>query len=306
MKILITGGAGYIGTELVYALEQRDDVDSIVVYDNLSRQNRNLFIGHSKLKNTKVTFVQGDLLDSRKLKVYVDEAEVVYHLAGKVTTPFADHNPHEFDQINNWGTSELTYLVEQSNVQKYIYLSSISVYGASESKVNIDSSLNPKTFYGISKMHGEQHVERLLQGSKDVFILRLGNVYGYSKAMRFDSVINKFIFESNFSRRIRIFGNGNQSRSFVHIDRLTNELVGLGLNPFKNGIYNVVENTFSIHDIVDELKNLYSDLEMIYVNQNMPMRSLHVTPDERMQFLKLGDKSVLKSDLEEFRKAFSF
>ena len=118
MNILITGGAGYIGTELIYSLEADDLVDRIVVYDSLFQSNFNLFLGRSKLKTNKVHFVQGDILDSRKLKKQVDNADVVYHLAAKVTTPFADHNPHEFDQINNWGTAELSYLVQKSKVKK--------------------------------------------------------------------------------------------------------------------------------------------------------------------------------------------
>ena len=69
MRILITGGAGYIGTELVYELmKHADKISEIVIYDNLSRGNYNLFIGKQKLPNDKIKFVQGDLLDTRKLK----------------------------------------------------------------------------------------------------------------------------------------------------------------------------------------------------------------------------------------------
>ncbi|MCP4483776.1 MAG: SDR family oxidoreductase, partial [Flavobacteriaceae bacterium] len=224
MNILITGGAGYIGTELVYILEKEILIKSIVIYDDFSRNNYNLFLGRSKLNSSKVRFVKGTILDSRKLKTEIDKADVVYHLAAKVTTPFAEHNPHEFDQTNNWGTAELTYLIENSNVSKFIYSSSVSVYGASEKDVDLTTNPNPKTFYGISKLNAEKHVARLNNKAIDVFTLRLGNVYGYSKSMRFDSVINKFMFEANFRNHIRIFGDGNQMRSFIHIDRLTNHL----------------------------------------------------------------------------------
>ena len=220
MNILITGGAGYIGTELVYALEKENTINSIVVYDNFSRNNYNLFLGRSKLDTYKVRFVKGNILDSRKLKAEIDKADVVFHLAAKVTTPFADHDPHEFDQTNNWGTAELTYLIEKSKVSKFIYASSVSVYGASEEELDITSPLNPKTFYGISKLNAEKHVTRLLNSPIKTYILRLGNVYGYSKSMRFDSVVNKFMFEANFRNHICIYGNGNQMRSFIHINRL--------------------------------------------------------------------------------------
>jgi UDP-glucose 4-epimerase len=107
MKILITGGAGYIGTELTYELmKHADRIDEIIIYDNLSRGNYNLFIGLSKLPEGKVRFIQGDLLDTRKLRKALKGVDVVYHLAAKVSTPFADQNPHLFEQINHWGTAE--------------------------------------------------------------------------------------------------------------------------------------------------------------------------------------------------------
>jgi UDP-glucose 4-epimerase len=306
MNILITGGAGYVGTELIYRLEEDASVEKIVVYDRLSRSNYNLFIGRSKLKTGKVHFVQGDILDSHKLKKEVDTADIVFHLAAKVTTPFADHNPHEFDQINNWGTAELTYLVQNSHVKKLIYTSSISVYGASQEETDIGGVLSPKTFYGISKMHGEEHVNVLRNSDTEIYILRLGNVYGYSKSMRFDSVINKFMFEANFTKRLNIIGNGDQSRSFIHIDELSALLKKVALTDLKPDTYNLVSNTFTINEIVDELKLLYPGLEMVFVSQNMKMRSLKVKPDERISELSSLNQNGLYDKLKEFKEQFSF
>ncbi len=307
MNILITGGAGYIGTELVYLLEKESRIKSIVIYDDFSRNNYNLFLGKSKLNSSKVRFVKGTILDSRKLKTEVDKADVVYHLAAKVTTPFAEHNPHEFDQTNNWGTAELTYLIENSNVSKFIYASSVSVYGASEKDVDLTTNPNPKTFYGISKLNAEKHVARLNNKAIDVFTLRLGNVYGYSKSMRFDSVINKFMFEANFRNHIRIFGDGNQMRSFIHIDRLTNHLKKIAItNTIKPDVYNFVESSYSVNDIVATLKEIYQNLELTYLTQNIKMRSLKVKSDSRISDLNTFKETNLKNDLTEFKTYFSF
>jgi len=68
-----------------------------------------------------------------------------------VTTPFADQDAHLFEQVNHWGTAEVTYAVEESDVKRLIYLSSVSVYGSGDMAKGIDAELNPKTFYGISK-----------------------------------------------------------------------------------------------------------------------------------------------------------
>ena len=225
MKVLVTGGAGYIGTELIYKLDANSDITEVIVYDNLSRPNYNLFIGVSKLSD-KVKFVERDILDTRNLKLNLKGVEVVYHLAAKVSTPFADQNAHFFEQINNWGTSELIQAMEDSDVKKFIYLSSVSVYGATNGQVDVDNGVNPRTFYGISKMRGEEHASRLL-GKIPTYILRCGNVYGYSKSMRFDAVINKFMIDANFKGRINVNGDGTQVRSFVHIDEVSSILNNL-------------------------------------------------------------------------------
>jgi UDP-glucose 4-epimerase len=111
MKILITGGAGYIGAELSSRLMNHPEIESIAICDNLSRGNFNFFLGPEK-NSAKVRFVEADLLDSYTMRKELQVADCVVHLAAKVSTPFADQNPHLFDQVNNWGTAELCYGIE--------------------------------------------------------------------------------------------------------------------------------------------------------------------------------------------------
>lgn len=162
MKVLITGGAGYIGTALVAQLLNVAEIEKITIYDNLSRKNYNLFFNQN-LNEVKLQFIKGELLDSRMLKKILKGVDVVIHLAAKVTTPFASENAHLFEQVNHWGTAELVYAAEECRVKKIIYLSSSSVYGASENFTGHFQIPNPVTIYGISKLRGEEHVARLLQ-----------------------------------------------------------------------------------------------------------------------------------------------
>lgn len=306
MKILITGGAGYIGTALISKLRENTRIEEIIIYDNLSKNNFNVFLGESSSQaKAKVKFIKGDILDTRKLQKEILASDIIYHLAAKVTTPLSNENPHQFDQINNWGTAELSYIVEESNVSKLINASSLSVYGASDELMDLDTDLDPRTFYGISKLNGEEHISRINQKGLEVINLRMGNVYGYSKGMRFDSVINRLIFEAHFNGRVQIFGNGDQRRSFIHIDRLSQLLHDLAFNKIKASTYNALENSYSINEIVDQIRNIYPELEMVFVNQNMKMRSLEVREDYRLK--KLIPKSPgLKVDLEKFKMSLNF
>ncbi len=305
MKILITGGAGYVGTELTRGLANHPDIDEVVIYDNLSKGHFNFFMGHS-FGDKPIKFIQGDILDSRLLKKAMSDVDIVIHLAAKVTTPFANTDPHFFEQVNHWGTAEVVYAAEERNLSKFIYLSSTSVYGAKKSLADEASTPNPRTFYGISKMRGEEHVTRLMEKTNAV-IIRGGNVYGYSKSMRFDAVINKFMFDANFANRIQIYGSGKQKRAFIHIQHLVHSLVQVCLHDVRSGTYNIVDKNLQILDIVDVLKELYPSLEFLFTNQHMQLRELHISPETRLfdQIPKFDDTDF-KDELIEFKSKFAF
>ncbi len=277
MKILITGGAGYIGTELCTRLMQNPKIESIRVYDNLSRKNFNFFLGENKL-SSKVSFAEAEILDSYTLRKEVAQVDTVIHLAAKVTTPFADQNPHLFDQVNNWGTAELSYALEDSDCKRIIYLSSTSVYGASETKVGGDAPTTPRTFYGISKLKGEKHIERL-QFKKDVSIIRCANVYGYSRSMRFDAVINKFVLNAKNNGRITINGNGEQHRAFISIYRVVDFIEKLLTEPKPKLHYDLIDRNLSINDVAYTLKEIFPEMEMLYVDQQLSLRQIKVKQD---------------------------
>jgi UDP-glucose 4-epimerase len=304
MKILVTGGAGYIGTALVDALAQLDRVDQVVIYDNLARRNPNLFISEP-LAPGKIRFVRGDILDTRRLARELEGVDLVYHLAARVSTPFADADFHGLDQVNHWGSAELSYLLETRPVDRLVYLSSTSVYGASDESVSLDSAPQPKTAYGISKYRGEQMLDRL-SDSLPVHILRCANVYGYNKSMRFDAVINRFMFDAHFSGRLTIHGSGQQTRAFVHIESLVRCLLAVGLEGALPGVSNIVERRASVEQVAAEISKLYPELELLYIQQDMRLRNLNVESDPQLDALDLMDRRGLGEQLRDFRTRFAF
>jgi UDP-glucose 4-epimerase len=306
MKVLVTGGAGYIGTELVAHLIAHPDVEKVIIYDNLSRLNYNLFLGLRLQKHYKISFIKGELLDTRALRKVLKGIDVVYHLAAKVTTPFANTDAHMYEQVNHWGTAELVYAVEESNVKRFIYASSTGVYGSSREAVDETAIPEPQSLYATSKIRGEEHVRRLAD-KIDTYIMRCGNVYGYNKSMRFDAVINRFVFEANFSRMVTIQGDGKQSRSFIHVEMLATALANLLESDLPSGTYNLVDRNIKVIDILDALKELVPNLEFLFINQHLRLHELHVKPNPLVN-AKLGITNTrpLKDELEEFIAKFSF
>lgn len=304
MKVLITGGAGYIGYALVRQLMFSPEISEIIIYDNLSRKNY-AFFDHQKFSEKPIRFVHGDILDGRKLNQTLQGVEVLYHLAAKVTTPFADMDAHSFDQINHWGTAQVAYAAEQQGVKHLVYLSSASVYGNSEDAVDENSSPSPRSYYGIAKLAGEEQVLRLTNKMK-VHVIRSGNVYGYNPTYRIDAVINRFIFEAHFEGRVSIQGSGEQQRAFIHVDKLATALRQLPTAQVESGVYNFAEHNFSINDILLSVKVLYPELETINVNPNMPRRNISlVLPTPLWEALQIPNINLL-SEFQAFQAVFAF
>lgn len=305
MHVLITGGAGYVGYSLVkHLLEDRGQEHSITIYDNLSRKNLSFFT-EAQFGHRPVKFIEGDLLDSRSLSQALKGVDAVVHLAAKVTTPFADSDAHSFDQINHWGSAQLAYAVEQSDVKSVIYLSSISIYGEQAIAVTEDSAPHPQSFYGRSKYEGERQID-VLSRAKKVWILRSGNVYGYNPAYRIDAVINRFLFQTNFSGTITINGSGDQHRSFIHVDKLAYAICETLNDRIDPGTYNVVEHNLSIHDISSLIKELYPKTDIIHANYNLRMKDIFTAVPCRIWSAIPLPQRTLQEELADFKAHFSF
>ncbi len=298
MKVVVTGGAGYIGAELCAALAKDARVSELVIYDVLARGHYGVFMGPA-LGQAKVRFVQGEVLDSRRLLQELAGADVIYHLAAKVTTPFADAGYNQFEQVNHWGTAEVVYAIEEvAPKARVVYLSSASVYGQGEGSARSGVKPSPRSAYGHAKLRGEAHMDRL-GDNQPVCILRSGNVFGHGRCMRFDAVINRFVFQAHFQGRITVSGSGEQRRPFIHVDAVVGTLLAL-LDPASaTGTYDLVEQDWSVVEIVEALRNAYPETELLFVDQHLQLQSMVVKRDERLA----GIQPARPCDLEAYIRA---
>jgi UDP-glucose 4-epimerase len=120
-------------------------------------------------------------------------------------------------------------------------------------------------------------------------------------------VINKFIFDANFSRLITIQGDGKQSRTFIHIEMVAKALSNLLVADLPSDVYNIVDKNLTVLDILDVLKELMPDLEFIFINQHLRLHELNVKVNPLItDSLGIRNNRSLKTELSEFLEKFSF
>jgi UDP-glucose 4-epimerase len=229
-KILVTGGAGFIGLNLCKKLS--DLTSNLSIYDNLSS---------GKMENVKdvpkAKFVKGDILDLKKL-CSLDKADLIYHLAAQVVVPYSMENPLEDFETNAKGTLQVLEKARKDDA-KLVFASSAAVYGnPTVFPTSEDYGFHPFSCYGLSKVVGEEYCDMYVnQYGLDITILRFANVYG----LRCHGVIHDFLDKiAKNPNKLEIIGTGQQSRDFVHVSDVVNALVTVGSDESTNGkTYNI-------------------------------------------------------------------
>jgi UDP-glucose 4-epimerase len=304
MNILITGGAGYVGYSVVQRLLNDAAPHSITIYDNLARKNFSFFT-ESRFGHKPIRFLQDDVLDGRALANALDGIDCVVHLAAKVTSPNDDSEAHAFDQVNHWGTAQLSIALEASNVKRVINVSSIAVYGHGDSLFDEESEPRPFSFYGISKLAGERQLEPVTD-RLELYTLRSANVFGYNPAYRIDAVINRFMFDTNFHGKIGIHGSGEQRRSFIHVDMLAEYIVGAVDGVYEPGLYNLSQFEHSLNEVAAEIRGLYPDLQTVHLDHRLRLGDTKVAWPGPVRHLYAPEGPTFPETLLDFKRRFSF
>ncbi len=211
-RVLVTGGAGFIGSHLAEALLARGH--EVTVYDNLS-------MGRRENVPAGARFVEGDIRDQERLRSALAGMDAVHHLAARVTIRDSIRNFAEDADVNLMGTLRVLHACGQTGVRRFILASSMAVYADSPTPrpVAEEYLTAPISPYGISKLAAEKYVLQLcpLMGIQPV-VLRFFNTYGTRQTdTPYVGVISIFIRRLLAGKRPTIFGDGEQSRDFVHV-----------------------------------------------------------------------------------------
>ena len=237
MKILITGGMGFIGSYLVdYLLKQGNE---ITILDNFSNSNKKSM---KKIENNNLKIIEGDIRKINDVLNSIKNQEIVIHLAAKISVEESIKNPKETFDVNVSGTKNIINACEKSNIKKLIVASSAAVYGENLSNIKLKetSKTNPISPYGESKLLMENEIKKTQIKNKKLncIILRFFNIFGKGQSTEYAGVITKFIEKISTDETIEIFGDGLQQRDFISIYDVI-ESIDNAINNGESGTYNI-------------------------------------------------------------------
>ena len=260
MRILITGGMGFIGKHLVNYLIKKEN--TVTIFDNFSNSKREIDYFS---KNKKIEIMEGDITELDNILNATKNIDVVIHLAAKISVNESIKNPSKTFHINVDGTKNVLKACEKNNVHKLIIASSAAIYGESisKNKINEKSSKNPISPYGESKLMMENEIMKILSNNKnmDCVILRFFNIYGIGQTIEYAGVITKFLENILKNKPIEIFGDGLQTRDFVAVDDVV-ESINNAIANGSRGIFNIASgNSITINELA-KLMVLWSKKEI--------------------------------------------
>jgi nucleoside-diphosphate-sugar epimerase len=293
-KILIVGGAGYVGSRLVPLLAEKGH--DVTVVDLL-------WFGNSLPKNIKV--IKMDVFDVKEdlLKGF----DQVIFLAGLSNDPMAEYSP-AFNYIyNSAAPSYLAYTAKRAGVKRFIFSGTGSVYGATENRTlnedDVAYSLHP---YGISKINGESGVMYLKDDDFSVVSLRKGTISGWGPRMRFDLIVNTMYMKASTEGKITI-NNKDIWRPILAItDAINAYALAVSLPIKKSGIYNISSGNFTVGEIgqkvFEHFKKKHKKNIEVEVKNIPDKRNYKISHDRAVRILGYKPKGTVESILLELDK----
>jgi len=266
MRILVTGGSGFIGSHLV---EHFQGSAEVVVLDNLRSGYRHNLAGFSH------TFIEGSVTDRAAVASAMHGVDLVFHLAAMISVPESMEAPRECAELNVMGLLNVLEAAAANGVKKLVLASSAAIYGDNPAVPKIESMTpEPKSPYAITKLDGEYYLEMFhREGKLNTASLRFFNVFGPRQDPKsaYAAAIPIFMQKAFADEELTIFGDGEQTRDFIHVKDIVAALVHAATCPDLHGTFNVGYGTsMTVNDIAAQIIRLSGSASKI---THLPERS---------------------------------
>jgi nucleoside-diphosphate-sugar epimerase len=260
VNILVTGGAGYLGSVLIPKLLARGHSVRILDMGYFG-------LGHMRSFRPSVEVIHEDLCriaaDPRLCGELLNRCDAVIHLAAISNDPSAELNPELTEKVNFAATVALAEAARVRGV-RFLFSSSCSVYGEAEGEIDEDGYVNPLTTYAVTKVRAEGSLIEMADRNWRPVILRNGTLFGYSPRMRFDLVVNIFSLYSALYNEIKVFGGGEHWRPFLHVADCARAFVFFAEHSEPAHLcYNIAHENLRVLDLAGIFRSLNPQLRVV-------------------------------------------
>lgn len=288
-KILITGGAGYIGSHVVDNLLKSNY--EIIVIDNYLFDKNSL---NKHFKNEKLHIFNKDIRDTSNIKDHFEGVDTVIHLAALVGEAACKISEEDTVSINYKATETLAKICLEKKIKNFIFMSTASSYGVQDVNEIADeqTKLNPVSLYAKTKIDCEQLLLSKYRDDINITIFRPSTVYGDSLRMRFDLILNHLIKDAYFKKEIKVFGP-KMVRPLMWVGepaRVYRKIVESENNIFRSQIFNLGYNNENYEkiEIAKTIKEKYfQDVEIDIIEKDLDLRSYRLNFNKMKDYFKL-------------------
>jgi len=297
-SVLITGGAGYVGSVLVRKLVSLGY--DIKVIDSLVFGNDGI---SSLINEKKIEFFNLDIRETEKVSSIIQNIDCVIHLAAIVGEPLCKKIPDAAKQINEFATKNLVNICKNKKVKRFIFASTCSNYGSSQNVVNESSPVMPLSLYSECKVNSEKFI---LDQNNDIFetcVLRFATAHGLSPRMRFDLLVQEFIRDAIIDKKISIFG-ADFWRPLVHVEDMADACISAidaSSQLISGQIYNVGNNkeNYTKIKLAEIIKEFITDVEIEIIKSKKDPRNYKVSFEKIENSLNFEPKYTVRDSVIE-------
>lgn len=298
MKILVTGGAGYIGSILTRELLQKKH--AVTVFDNLQFGGESVI---DLLQYKRFQLIHGDVRNKKQVHFALKNVDCVVHLAALVGEPACKINPKATEEINYKGAKILCDEAKNAGVKRFIHISTCSNYGISDLNhpATEEAELHPISLYAKTKIAAEKYVIRQASKGFAVCVLRLATVYGISPRMRFDLFANEVVRDAFLTKRVAIY-QPFAFRPFVHVSDVARAIITCikaPENKINGQVFNVVNKNYQKQDIVKLAKNNIPSCKIEILDSPADKRDYNVSSEKIKKVLGFQAKTNLDTGIKE-------
>ncbi len=294
-KVLLIGGAGYIGSILAKHLLKKKF--SVTIFDKFIYQSQTEL--KTKINSKKLKLIKGDSRDISQIFDVIKKNNVIIHLAELVGDPLCEVRPSKTYEINFLASIAISNICKNLPVSKFIYISSCSIYGSNDKILTERSKIKPLSVYAKLKALCEKTIIRNSGEFCKPCILRLGTVYGNSLRPRFDLVINLFASKVANNQPIQVTG-GEQWRPFIHVDEVADtiiKIIKLDNHKVNGQIFNLTSFNSKIIDIAKSFKKIFPNTKLIIKKSSKDKRNYKVSSERAKKLLNFKPKIKFKNGI---------